>query len=329
MAYFYSLTLNCKSTKSAALNKQRFIKILKDYHNIPDEDRNKLHDLAKNYPYSQIIHTLVAKANHDAKTEIADQTLHYAAFYASDRHTLKEIIQEKPIPSSIPVTLQEETQAEATSNHHITVSPDVYDQGADNIRSAVLSDLESLRKSKASYMQWLEDDTSEKPQKEPVKADVVRKSAAKKSSTTAKKKEAKASIKEAKTPKEKKKSETSRTKKKAPKEKAEKEPDATIPKKVKSVKPNKVAHDEQKEIIEKFISKEPSITAKPLKSSENQPDLSETSTSFNEDLVSENLAQILVNQGKKSKAIDIYKKLIWKFPQKKAYFASRIEELQK
>jgi len=43
--------------------------------------------------------------------------------------------------------------------------------------------------------------------------------------------------------------------------------------------------------------------------------------------VSENLAQILLSQGKKQKAIEIYKKLIWKFPQKKAYFAARIEEL--
>jgi TolA-binding protein len=41
------------------------------------------------------------------------------------------------------------------------------------------------------------------------------------------------------------------------------------------------------------------------------------------------LAQILTRQGKKDKAIEVYKKLIWKFPQKKAYFAAQIEDLKK
>jgi len=49
---------------------------------------------------------------------------------------------------------------------------------------------------------------------------------------------------------------------------------------------------------------------------------------FGEGLVSENLAKIMIKQGKKSKAVDIYKKLIWKYPQKKAYFASQIESIK-
>ncbi|GAA0894258.1 hypothetical protein GCM10009122_39390 [Fulvivirga kasyanovii] len=324
------------------MNKQRFIKILQDYHNIPGEDRNKLHELAKNYPYSQIIHTLVAKANHDAKTDIAEQTLHYAAFYATDRHILKEVIQERPsalvsTPAEVHEPIAESTPVatEAASQHYITVAPEAYDQSSDQIRDAVLSDLESLKKSKASYMQWLEEDTPPaKVKKEPAKAKKASKSVEKEKKSPVKKsqsnvkpkvKESKTSAKEVKTTAEKKKEKTPKTKK----DKVEKEPDAAVSTQPKGRKPKKIAHDEQKAIIENFISKEPSITAKPLKSSDNQPDLSEASTSFNEDLVSENLAQILVNQGKKSKAIDIYKKLIWKFPQKKAYFASRIEELQK
>jgi len=57
-------------------------------------------------------------------------------------------------------------------------------------------------------------------------------------------------------------------------------------------------------------------------------DLSQKSIEFNDDLVSENLASILIKQGKNDKAIDIYKKLIWKFPQKKTYFAALIDELK-
>ena len=37
----------------------------------------------------------------------------------------------------------------------------------------------------------------------------------------------------------------------------------------------------------------------------------------------------IIKQGKKDKAIEVLKKLIWKFPQKKAYFAAQIEDLKK
>jgi hypothetical protein len=39
--------------------------------------------------------------------------------------------------------------------------------------------------------------------------------------------------------------------------------------------------------------------------------------------------EILLRQGKKDKAIEVLKKLIWKFPQKKAIFAAQIDELKK
>ena len=60
----------------------------------------------------------------------------------------------------------------------------------------------------------------------------------------------------------------------------------------------------------------------------NQDDLTEKNDGYNENIISETLAQILIKQGKKEKAIDILKKLIWKFPQKKAYFAAQIEKIR-
>jgi len=58
-------------------------------------------------------------------------------------------------------------------------------------------------------------------------------------------------------------------------------------------------------------------------------DLSKNSQQFNDELISENLAQIMKNQGKTKQAINIYKKLIWKFPQKKSYFAAQIDQIKK
>ena len=109
--------------------------------------------------------------------------------------------------------------------------------------------------------------------------------------------------------------------------KTKKQPTAKVARAVKQKKHSSSDKTSKDELISQFIEVSPSIT--PNKAfSGNQEDLSVKSVSFNEDLVSENLAQIFAKQGKTKKAIEIYKKLIWKFPQKKAFFAARIEEFK-
>jgi tetratricopeptide (TPR) repeat protein len=53
------------------------------------------------------------------------------------------------------------------------------------------------------------------------------------------------------------------------------------------------------------------------------------SISREEDLASESLATILIRQGKYDKAIEMYRKLSLRNPQKSAYFARQIEKIQK
>jgi len=88
---------------------------------------------------------------------------------------------------------------------------------------------------------------------------------------------------------------------------------------------------EQSKIIDKFIETAPRI--KPKKSKEKETtkqliDLSSKNQVLTDDMVTENLANIMIKQGRIEKAIEIYHKLIWKFPHKKAYFAGRIKELK-
>jgi tetratricopeptide (TPR) repeat protein len=87
----------------------------------------------------------------------------------------------------------------------------------------------------------------------------------------------------------------------------------------------------QSEIIDSFIKNEPRISAL-QKTGNPQPestqDLSEKSITLPSGLISENLAGIMIKQGKIDKAIDIYEKLILKYPQKKAYFAEKIDNLK-
>ncbi|WP_375578078.1 hypothetical protein ABWH96_13650 [Marivirga tractuosa] len=101
----------------------------------------------------------------------------------------------------------------------------------------------------------------------------------------------------------------------------------------KELKINDAHKKEQLNIINNFIEKEPVLTKRI--DPDNQPnkqeaeDLSASSTNLSDDVVSETLAKLMIKQGRKQKAIDIYKKLIWKFPQKKTYFVEIIDELKK
>jgi tetratricopeptide (TPR) repeat protein len=97
----------------------------------------------------------------------------------------------------------------------------------------------------------------------------------------------------------------------------------------KKIDPESLKAKEQIAIIDQFIKAQPSIKPKSIETP-SQGDLSEIkSGEFADNIISETLATILIQQGKKEKAIEVYKKLIWKFPQKKTYFAARIDELKK
>src|SRR5690606_9228447 len=99
----------------------------------------------------------------------------------------------------------------------------------------------------------------------------------------------------------------------------------------KKLGPESGKQQEQLEIINQFISAEARISnLKDKASTVSMADLTTVkSGEFGEHLVSETLVEILINQGKKERAIEVLKKLIWKFPQKKAYFAAQIEDLRK
>ncbi len=85
----------------------------------------------------------------------------------------------------------------------------------------------------------------------------------------------------------------------------------------------------QFELIESFIQKEPRISRTPVKSGEvlDQEDLSKRAKPPVSGLVTESFAKILTKQGKHAKARAIYETLMAKNPEKSAYFAAKISEL--
>jgi hypothetical protein len=297
------------------VNKERFNELIRDYSQL-DSQQKDLENLTNEFPYSQPVRMLNVKSSSGLSKKEYQQRIALAAFYTTDRNVLRSLIEKGKVPSDFgerparpikELVTVEKKQVTATvkqqrpkikaqpSKPVITESKEV---DGKQLRDEVLVNLEILQQTKATFLKQenLEDATIKK----------VEKKAAKKIATVNKspKKPAAKSV-----------------------EKPVAKPVAVTPT-TKAKKVTKSPRSKKDELIDKFIADSPSITrGKAVK--ENQSDLSKTSSELKEDLVSENLAIIFAKQGKASKAIEIYKKLIWKFPQKKASFAARIEELNK
>lgn len=81
----------------------------------------------------------------------------------------------------------------------------------------------------------------------------------------------------------------------------------------------------QRDIIEEFIQKQPRIQSVSLPET---PDINLARASSMDDLddiVTETLAKIHLDQGNRTKAIEIYERLKLKYPEKSSYFAAQIE----
>ncbi|SEG10010.1 hypothetical protein [Algoriphagus boritolerans] len=86
---------------------------------------------------------------------------------------------------------------------------------------------------------------------------------------------------------------------------------------------------EQIDMIKAFSKKEFKLaTIKEIEANQNTENLAESSTKLNSNLLSESFARILIQQGKKTMAKEIYEKLALKFPEKRTYFADLIEKLK-
>jgi hypothetical protein len=128
-------------------------------------------------------------------------------------------------------------------------------------------------------------------------------------------------------------------KKKDKKEKKKKKKDKKKKKRVeKAISPTSIINEENEDekmmskteindLLDKFIKEEPSIS-KPQKEFFNPSKSAKKSLEESNDLVSETLAKIHEMQGNYSKAITAYKQLSLLYPEKKAFFASRIEKIK-
>ena len=289
------------------MNKEHFLALLQDSSlgktEIPDIEL-----LSVKHPYSQPIRALMARSSKGVSKELYQHCVTVAALYASERSALKKFI-ESPDKPSIPRKVKGSSPTQKTTegvkrqvklkiSESKPASSKVVRKEPLVTRPQAADSIEKLREEVLHNLQELQKHKSD--------LDILLKDLDKEKPKQPKKKKPSATKKT-----------TAKTAGKSTQTKKE----------VKPQNESKIEPGEKDELIEKFIKESPSITPKKKFEGE-QIDLAKKSVTFNEDIVSENLAEIFARQGKIKKAEEIYRKLIWKFPQKKAFFASRIEEIK-
>jgi tetratricopeptide (TPR) repeat protein len=277
------------------LNPQKFYWFVQNYNSLLLEDANQLIELEGQFPYSQVIRHLVARVTQDLNLSEKDNALRQSAIYATDRAVLKSIMTSPRVEQQI---LRTEEVFVELSTPPIEAQP---------IRATAIEDeavLPDIPSQSVDIYEEVEQDLAQLHNSmhrfEQVVEQLEHSARPLSDGITT-----------------------------HPIEKGElKEADLIEHiKSTKEIKSEGVKQNEQTEIIDHFIKTQPTINK--LRPVSEPTDLTEKIELQVTHIVSETLVEILLKQGKKEKAVEMLKKLIWKFPQKKAYFAARIEELKK
>jgi hypothetical protein len=314
-----------------------------------EQEAREVIALKKEFPYSQVLHAIAAKVSKDHAFAFQQSELQMAAVYSTDRSVLKTVMTiettinapvEEPKIKETPKrerskSVDETPEPEATIviEKRDTTPPEklvVYQQIEKTIDSVdvadvILQDLKKLSQLKHNFeMLFADQSVVSIPVSEPNKGVEIETTVTDEPSKTRREK----IIELAKAI-----SNPENTQPGLPRKKRRDGlPDIIEELKTskEEIEPGSDRLKEQINIIDQFIKTQPSIVNVRDRNSMPPTDLNSIkSGEFGENIISETLVEILIKQGKKDRAIEVLKKLIWKYPQKKAYFASQIEDLKK
>jgi len=315
------------------VDKNNFIGVLNDFSKSSEKQAQEILSLKQHYPYSQLLHALSARVSKDHGFSNQQHELQLAAVYACDRGVLKEIM---------TLTINDDkivNTAVRTGNSQGLIAPVVETEtDQSHVADDVIHDLERLHELKHNFEALFSESTDTNDQvvvkKEIAQTEGSEDNTVKLKSGLSKKERIIALAKEADARAEAEAKERElEAKATPPTKKKEKSIEGLIDEIAntkKEIDPETEKQKQQIEIIDQFIKAQPSIVnSKDKPMAAPSGDLSTIkSGEFGNNIVSETLVDILIKQGKKEKAVEVLKKLIWKFPQKKAYFAAQIEELK-
>jgi hypothetical protein len=306
------------------VDKTLFIKVLNRYTESSAEEAQEIIALKAAFPYSQLLHTLSARVSKDHHLPAEQASLQMAAVYAADRSVLKEILTQTTTTSET----KEIDQA-------VAINTAVINETIDSIGvvEELAFDLKRLNELKHNFEMLFMDNQKVKVAlpvinneehldgvaKEHHKSKKERIIELARSLSTSDNVDEKTIIKHSLL--------------RRPKKGKDSNPVDELIEEIKITKqeitPENEKQKEQIDLIDQFIKIQPSISSAKERVVNPIGDLNPIKPGeFSDNIVSETLVDILIKQGKKDRAIEVLKKLIWKFPQKKNYFATQIENLR-
>lgn len=338
-----------------SMEKGLFNDIISRFGELSEKEGKEILAELDNYPYSQVLNVLMARVLRDTQSPDQQLYLYRAAMYVSDRNVLKDVMAapclskiktvdsnpekavnepEKPPKVEYPEkstfaqeeilkqnkttpteehfaeVLKEQTpKEEATKIEETTKKEEAATSKTDDeYFSTIQKDLDDLDRSKRTYEEVASHVHPEEWKEEQEKANRILSEANQTAPPSSEIPEPKS---------KKKKGLTDPTDELLNEIKSKKEIASASPK-----------QKEQAEIIEVFIRKNPKVTTPTTPSKGGITPADETLSSvLRKDVASETLVEILIEQGKTDMAVETLKKLIWKYPHKKAYFVTRIQYL--
>ncbi len=321
-------------------NQQKLLQYMSSHSILTEKEVEELQSAVAKYPYFQLGYSFIAKGKHDLQAPDADTTLHHAAIYAPSRRQLRKLFYENlqsnnssenselatPLPQETG-TVSQTTATEAVAEENNTqadIDTTISQAKAEEVkeeasvplqtpsevepasRDSIYKELEeNLKKLRNNRQQNLEEQTEENKKKITDKA-----------------------------------SSLSDFSPSAPVTPSSDNPETPTPQNppyfidyLKDIEPIEserlgINQQRQRELIDKFMNSERDVKLRWRYQELEPQDLSEKGSVFSDNLATENLADIYIKQGKKDKAIDILERLQLKYPQKKTYFAEKIESLK-
>lgn len=287
-----------------------FLNVLQHFCGTTSEDAENVLTLKDAFPFSQVLHTLSARVSKDHGFSNSQQELQLAAIYAADRGVLKDIMERETSFSIL--------QTEAEKNL----------QASEEFSQNLIHELERLHQLRENFELLFADGSTTSFQAPEEASAVEPVEPIEKSGLDEPQKSKKERIIElAKAASNETSVEPPRTRRRR-KDAIDVLIDQIVTNK-EEITPESEKQKEQIELINHFIRIQPTISGTKDKTAVPEDLSTIRSGEFGDAIISETLVEILLKQGKKEKAVEVLKKLIWKFPQKKAYFATQIEELRK
>jgi len=287
------------------VNRVNFNELLGDIENINASDIASLEALKKQYPYFQNLHLLLAKAYKQNNAQLLKPSLNSAAVYSVDRGYLKKILNKEH--QFVEVIQTKPTNVEKP-NPTIILQPkketikEVQPEQDESKQIVKVGDKPVVREAR-DEVDSIETTAKKVSTKRVVDKDIYVELDENLRQYNERKKIMQALLADT-----------------TPVKASVTEP------KIKKAK-NK---ESQIQLIEKFIKNEPQMEKKNLLTNESkndQEDLAAKKITQSDKFLTETLAKLLTEQKKYSKAIEIYKKLMLKFPKKTTYFAAQIEKI--